>query len=265
MGVEVPPRPPGYRTLLRSRAAWRIPGSTGPPPYDRQVSDLPPRIGTLREKPLHASLKQWYALPGDRVECPVDGFVIDLVRGDLLIEIQTSGFSSMKQKVVSLLDTGYQVRIVHPIPVDRWIVKVDEDGTILSRRRSPRHGAPTDVFSELVSFPESMAHPGFEVEVVMTIEEQYRAHTPGRAWRRKGWTVLERRLVDVADTFRLTDIDDLTGLLPSGLPDEFTTADLAERLRRPKRTAQQIAYCLRILGAVTVVGKVGNTFRYQLR
>ncbi len=229
------------------------------------MSDVAPRIGTLREKPLHASLKDWYALPGDRVECPVEGFVIDLVRGDLLIEIQTSGFSSMKRKVLSLLDAGHRVRIVHPIPVDRWIVKVDNDGTILSRRRSPRHGAPTDVFSELVSFPGSMAHPGLEVEVLMTVEEQYRNHTPDRAWRRKGWTVLERRLVDVVDTFLLTDIDDLTELLPSGLPDEFTTADLAARLGRPQRTGQQIAYCLRTLGAVIVVGKVGNTVLYQLR
>lgn len=229
------------------------------------MSDVSPRIGTLREKPLHASLKEWYALPGDRFECPVDGFVIDLVRGDLLIEIQTSGFSSMKQKVVSLLDAGHQVRIVHPIPVDRWIVKVDDDGTILSRRRSPRHGAPTDVFSELVSFPGSMAHPGLEVEVLMTVEEQYRSHTPDRAWRRKGWTVLERRLVEVVETFLLAGPDDLVGLLPSGLPDEFTTTDLAGLLGRPKRTGQQVAYCLRTLGAVTAVGKVGNSILYRMR
>ncbi|MEX2133543.1 MAG: hypothetical protein WEB67_05325, partial [Acidimicrobiia bacterium] len=211
------------------------------------------------------SLKEWYAEPGDRVECPVDGYVIDLVRGDLLIEIQTSGFSSMKQKVLALLDAGHRVRIVHPIPVDRWIVKVDDDGTILGRRRSPRHGDRTDVFSELVSFPGSIAHPGLEVEVVMTIEEQYRSHTPDRAWRRKGWTVLERRLVDVVDTLLLTGTDDLIGLLPSGLPEEFTTADLAARLGRPKRTGQQMAYCLRTLGAVTVVGKTGNSVLYQLR
>lgn len=229
------------------------------------MSDVAPRIGTLREKPLHASLKEWYAEPGDRVECPVDGYVIDLVRGDLLIEIQTSGFSSMKQKVLALLDAGHRVRIVHPIPVDRWIVKVDDDGTILGRRRSPRHGDRTDVFSELVSFPGSIAHPGLEVEVVMTIEEQYRSHTPDRAWRRKGWTVLERRLVDVVDTLLLTGTDDLIGLLPSGLPEEFTTADLAARLGRPKRTGQQMAYCLRTLGAMTVVGKTGNSVLYQLR
>jgi hypothetical protein len=54
-------------------------------------------IGLLNEKPLHASLKQWYARPGDRFEVPVDGFVIDVVRDDLLIEIQTRNFSSLKR------------------------------------------------------------------------------------------------------------------------------------------------------------------------
>jgi hypothetical protein len=62
-----------------------------------------PHIGTLREKPLHASLKQWYARPGDRIEFPVGGFVIDLVREDLSIEVQTCGSSSMKHKATSLL------------------------------------------------------------------------------------------------------------------------------------------------------------------
>ena len=50
-------------------------------------------IGLLNEKPLHASLKQWYARPGDRFEVAVDGFVIDIVRDDLLIEIQTRNFA----------------------------------------------------------------------------------------------------------------------------------------------------------------------------
>jgi len=79
-------------------------------------------IGTLRERPLHASLKRWYARPGDRTEVAVAGYVIDLVRDDLLIEIQTRGFSGMRPKVVSLLDRGHRLRIVHPIAVDRWIV-----------------------------------------------------------------------------------------------------------------------------------------------
>ena len=94
-----------------------------------------PHVGTLREKPLHADLKRWYCHPGDTFEQPVDGFVVDVVRGDLLIEIQTRSFSSIKRKLTALLP-HHHVRMVHPIAVEQWIVKVDDTGEILSRRRA---------------------------------------------------------------------------------------------------------------------------------
>lgn len=229
------------------------------------VTDAPPHIGTLREKPLHASLKEWFALPGDKVECPVDGFVVDLVRDDLLIEVQTRGFSSMKQKLVVLLDSGHRVRIVHPIALTKWIVKVDADGTILSRRRSPKHGHAADVFAELVSFPELLIGSSLEISVVLTIEEEYRHHTPGRSWRRRGWSVFERRLVDVVDTVLLQNEEDLRRLMPDHLPRPFTTDDLATELGRTKRSAQQMAYCLRMTGVIETVGKRGNSVEYRVK
>ncbi len=100
----------------------------------------PPHVGTLREKPLHAALKRWYAEPGDGIEVAVDGFVVDLVRNGLLIEIQTRGFASLKRKLTQLLER-HSVRIVHPVAETRWIVRLGEEGEVLSRRRSPRRGS----------------------------------------------------------------------------------------------------------------------------
>ena len=227
------------------------------------VSDTAPHIGTLREKHLHAALKRWYARPGDRIEVPVDRFVIDLVRDDLLIEVQTRGFSSMRQKVTALLESGRRLRIVHPIALNRWIVKLDADGTVLSRRRSPRHGTPSDVFAELVSFPDLVGHPLLELHLLLTNEEECRRHTPGRAWRRKGWTVVERRLIDVVDTLMISDTEDLADLIPAGLPETFTTEDLAKALGGTRRAAQQMAYCLRSAEEIVAVGKISNTVQYR--
>jgi hypothetical protein len=229
-----------------------------------QVSGATPHIGTLREKPLHASLKQWCRQHGDRLEVPVDGFVIDLVRDDLLIEIQTGGFSSMKRKVTSLLENGHRMRIVYPVPIDKWIVKIDDDGTILPKRRSPKHGEVTDVFAELVSFPDLVVAGDLEIEVVLINEEEYRRRTPTRSWRRNGWSIDERRLVDVVDSILIGSTQDLAALLPDGLPDPFTTADLASGLKRTRRTAQQMAYCLRLAGVITATGKRGNAVEYAL-
>ena len=92
----------------------RLPGAGTRP---RRVGPMTaqPHVGTLGEKPLHAALKRWYAAPGDLVEHPVDGFVIDLVRGEQLIEIQTRSFSSMKRKATTLLDRDHAIHVVHPV------------------------------------------------------------------------------------------------------------------------------------------------------
>ena len=227
------------------------------------MADSAPHIGTLREKPLHAALKRWCAQPGDGVEVPVGGFVIDLVRDDLLIEIQTTGFSSMKRKLRSLLDQGFRVRVVYPIALRKWLVKVDDEGSVLDRRRSPKRGGITDVFTELVSIPHLITEPGFDVEVVLVEEEEIRRHTPGKSWRRGGWSIAERRLLEIEESIVLASAADLTSLLPEAIPDHFTTADLSHHLGKPRRVAQQMAYCLRVAGTIAEVARDGNAIVYE--
>lgn len=219
-------------------------------------------IGSLNEKPLHAALKDWYRRDGDRVESPVEGFVVDLVRGDLLVEIQTRGFSAMRRKLGRLLD-DHPIRLVHPVPSVKWIVKLDDDGAEASRRRSPKRGIPADVCGELVSFPGLLNHPHFSLEVLLTEEDEV-WRPDGRGWRRRGFVVEERRLVDVLDTVAVDSPAGLPALLPPGLPDPFGTADLARLLGRTRHAAQKVAYCLRESGAARAVGRDRQGYRYRL-
>jgi hypothetical protein len=222
-------------------------------------------IGVLNEKPMHAALKQWYAQPGDVFEAPVDGFVIDIVRGDLLIEIQTGNFSALKGKLSSLV-ANHPVRLVHPIPHEKWILKLDPepDGNRKAKRRkSPKRGGVQDVFNELVSFPEMLAKPNFSLEVLLIQEEEVRRYDGRRAWRRRGWVTEERRLLEVLSQHRLETLEDVWALVPGDLPDEFTTSDLASAMRKPRPLAQKAAYCLRKMGMITQVGKRGRSMLYS--
>jgi len=219
-------------------------------------------IGSLNEKPLHAALKDWYRRDGDLVEAPVAGFVVDLVRGGLLIEIQTGGFASMRRKLARLLEE-HEVRLVHPVAAVKWIVKLDAHGRAVSRRRSPKRGLPADVCAELVSFPGLLGHPGFVLEVLL-VEEDEVWRPDARGWRRGGFVIEERRLVDVLDSAELHSPADLVALLPPGLPDPFTTEDLAERLGRTRHAAQEVAYCLRESGAVRAAGRDRRGYLYRV-
>ena len=216
-------------------------------------------IGSLNEAPLHADLKEWYRRPGDRVEAPLGGFVADLLRGDELIEIQTRSFSSMAKKLDHLLD-HHRLRLVHPVGVETWIVTMRGDRQT-SRRKSPRRGIAADVCVELVSFPALLSHPNFVLEVALVQQEEVRVATRRT---RRGWTVLERRLVSVLDTVELAEPADLLKLVPGELPDPFGTADLARALGRPRALAQKVAYCLRRSGAVRVEGRDRSGIRYRL-
>lgn len=218
-------------------------------------------IGTLNEKPLHAALKAWYAEPGDRVEVPVGSYMIDLVRGDLLIEIQTRGFSAMKRKLADLLD-DHPLRIVYPVACEKWIIRIAPDGAIIGRRKSPRRGTVRDVVRELVSFPALLDHPHLSLHVLLIREDELRQRDDRRGWRRHGWVVEERRLIEVVGGQRFDSAHDLLALLPDDLPDPFTTADIAVRAGQSRRHAQQFAYCLREAGVIVSVNRRGNTYFY---
>jgi hypothetical protein len=220
-------------------------------------------FSTLNEKPLHAALKAWYAQPGDQFEVRVAAFIIDIVRGDLLIEIQTSSFASIKRKS-AVLAAQQPVRLVYPIARDKWIVKLAEDGQRhSSRRRSPRHGMVEDLFAELVSFPRLLAHPNFSLDVLLIQEEEVRRYDATRRWRRRGWITHERRMLQVVDRHLFQTTADVARLLPTSLADPFTTSDLKAALSRPRRLAQQMAYCLREMGVIKVVGKRSNALLYS--
>jgi hypothetical protein len=222
-----------------------------------------PGIGQLNEQPLHAALKAWYARPGDRQEATVDGYVIDVVRGDLLVEIQTGNFAGIKTKVKALV-ARHPLRLVYPIARERWIVKLPRDGRgAPSRRKSPKRGRVEELFRELVSFPELLAEPNFALEVLFVREEEVRRYDGRRRWRRRGWVTQERRLLDVLERRRFERPADLEPLLAAEMPAPFTTRDLAQSLGQPRWLAQKMAYCLRKAGVIAATGRRGRSVLYE--
>jgi hypothetical protein len=214
-------------------------------------------IGRLREGPLHRELKRRLAAPGDEFEVRVDGYVIDLVRADgELVEIQTGGFSPLRTKLDALLDR-HRVRIVHPVPAQRRILRVDEDGTLLSVRPSPKRLGTATIFAGLVSFPTLLSHPHLTVEVLLCREDHVRAPSPVRG-RRFLRDPGERRLVEVLERHELTGPHDAARLLPPGLDAPFTTRELAKAMRVPLPLAQKAAACLRALEILEPAGTRGR-------
>jgi hypothetical protein len=222
-----------------------------------------PGIGLLNEKPLHASLKEWYAQPGDRFEVAVDGFVIDIVRDDLLLEIQTANIASIKSKLIHLV-RAHRIRLIYPIAEEKWIIKLAKDNSgEVTRRKSHKRGRVEDLFWEMVSFPQLLANKNFSLEVLLIREEEVWWYEGKRKWRRRGWVIEDRRLLEVTDQRLFEEPADWRALVPENLGGSFTTRELAEAIGIRRQLAQKMAYCLRKVAVVGLIGRQGraNLFR----
>ena len=98
--------------------------------------------------------------------------------------------------------------------------------------------------------------------MLLVQEEEVRHYDGKRGWRRRGWVTDERRLLQVVESRIFETPADLAALIPTSLPEPFTTAELAAAVGRPRWLAQKMAYCLREMGTVSPVGKRGNAILY---
>ena len=221
-----------------------------------------PHIGTLNEGSLHAALKDLYAEPGDRFEVPLDRFVIDIARSDhdgqLLIEIQTGSFGAMGRKLDHLL-SDHRILLVHPIAAASYLVRGDA-----KPRRSPKRGSVHDLFGQLVSIPTLLDHPNLTLDIVLVNVDKVQEHDPRARRGRGGYRTVDRRLREVVETRRFSKAQDLLQFVPDGLPEPFTTADIASLGGVPRPVAQQIAYCMKALDFFVELDRTRAGIRYRL-
>ncbi|MEM7322743.1 MAG: hypothetical protein AAF531_06635 [Actinomycetota bacterium] len=192
------------------------------------------------------------------MEVELDGFVIDIRRGDLLIEVQTGSFGAMGRKLDRLL-TDYRIRLVHPIPTATYLQRPKA-----KPRRSPRKGSIHTVLDELVSIPTLLDHPNLTLEVWLVTVDKFQEHDPTARRGRGGWRTVDRRLREVESRHLFTTTDDLVALMPADLPDRFTTADIADAGSIGRDAAQKLAYCLRALERIEVTdrSRAGYVYRW---
>lgn len=128
-----------------------------------KVITLRPRerhgIGMQSEKTLHAVLKNYIDPDEDHQEIPIDRYIADIFVRDHIIEIQTANMNAMRAKLACFLPQ-YPVRVVYPIPAEKWIIWVDpETGELLNKNRSPLRGSFFHAFRELYKIRPYLRDP----------------------------------------------------------------------------------------------------------
>lgn len=192
------------------------------------------------------------------------GYQIDVVKSDVLVEIQTRHFYSIKTKLIDLLK-NHSVHLVHPIPRVKWIELIHPvSGQRVSFRKSPRRGRLEHIFLELVRVPQLINSNRLTIEVLITEELEIRRADGLGSWRRKGISIIDRKLMCVLESYIFRNKADYLALVPLEVGDEFTARQLAEHLQIPLPLAYKMTYCLRKMGALTISGKNGKASLYQI-
>ena len=195
-------------------------------------------FSTLNESNLHNSLKILYQeIYEGQTEVEQDGHIYDIVtKNGNIIEIQTKNLAKLLPKILDTIQKGHNVKLVHPIPVTTRIELKDENGKIISRRKSPKKGCIYDIFRELTGIYPLITNPHFSLEVleIEMTEERVKTSNPvqsknGRRRFRRDWLKTGKRLDSIINTRRFSKAEDYLALLPP-LPENFCAKDLKNEM-----------------------------------
>lgn len=220
-------------------------------------------IGTLNEFSLHAEIIQHLAQPGDQLEAQLEGYFIDILRGDQIIEVQTRNLSKLLPKAHTMAKT-HTVEVIYPIQQYKSITRISAEGEIVSKRKSPKNGRLVDVFDELVNAPDLFTPENISLKILLIEGEEIWLDDGKGSWRRKGWSISERRLTGIRGERVFSYPSELLELLPRSLPSPFTNAQLAKLLKIRSRLAGKITYTLRKLDLLNIVDRQGNAYLFEV-
>lgn len=219
-------------------------------------------IGELNQSDLHEQLKQAYRGPDGETEVTVDGYVVDVRLPHELVEIQTGRLGKLRAKLEKLA-RRHRIRLVHPVYATKVIARVDRHANVLSRRRSPKKGRLEDAFEEIDDIAGVLAHPNVTLEIPLVDVTEYRRDDGRGSWRRRGVSIVGRRLDRIVSRREFRTPADYGAVLPGSLGRELTNADVSELTGLHPVTAQSITRALRKIGALSVAGKRGRWLLYR--
>ena len=221
-------------------------------------------IGTLGEKTVHSTLKQYLSKDLACQEIKIGSYYADVCVDGHIFEIQTRQFNKLRAKLDFFLKE-HPVTVVYPVTNFNYLRWVTPDtGEITAPKKSTRKGNPMQVFAELYRIRPFLSHPGFSLKIVVMDMEEYRMLDGYGKDKKKRATKCDKFPLSLVAEYDIETPQDYMLLLPAELPDIFTAKDFAKLAKIPVGLAQTTLLLLSELGIVLRTGKQGNAYLYEL-
>ena len=224
-------------------------------------------IGTLAEKSVHSVLKFYYA-PDERYhEVSVGSHVADACVDGEIYEIQTRQFYRLNGKLEEFMNTfGMDVTIVYPVSVVNTIFWIDpETGEVSRSRESHTPKRIYRIFRELYGIREHLDNPRLHLAIAALKTEDYRLLGGYGSEKKKRATKTDKVPVEFIEEYCYEEIKEAAGLLPVGLPAEFTAKDFARATALGANDASVGLLLLTRLGSISRRKGEGRTYLYTAR
>lgn len=220
-------------------------------------------IGTLAEKTIHAVLKNYYVPDAAHHEQKLAGFVADAYTGKEIFEIQTRNFNTLRRKLEAFLPLC-DVNIVYPVAHTKYLRYIDPlSGEVTPPRKSPKCGSPYAVFPELYRIKAYLPDEHLHIRIALIDVEEYRFLDGWSANKRKGASKNDSLPLGLYDEVAIDSVSDYARLIPSALPEQFTTKDFKKAAHVSQSLAAVALNILHYVGAAERIGKQGNMYIYQ--
>ena len=223
-------------------------------------------IGVQKERLLHAFLKYYLEPDAAFHEQPAAGFIADARRDGAIIEVQTRDLYRLKRKLEAFLAQPeiMQVNVIFPIATTKWLVWVEEDGSCRPRRKSPKPGTPLQILPELYGLRTLLQNEKLTFTAAMLQLEEYRHLNGWSRDKKRGSHRMERVPLALDAMVALNVAADYQGMLPSGLPAQFTVQELGKLCRMQQKAAWRSLHVLTVVGVVQKCGKRGRADLYEV-
>ena len=221
-------------------------------------------IGTLGEKTVHSTLKQYLSRDLSSQEIKIGSYYADAFVDGHIFEIQTRQFNKLRNKLEFFLQK-HPVTVVYPVTnynYLRWVTP--NTGEITAPKKSTRRGNPLAVFAELYRIRPFLSHPNFSLKIVLMDMEEYRLLDGYGKDKKNRATKCDKFPLSLVAEYDIETPLDYMMLLPAELPDRFTTKEFAKLAKIPLALSQTTLLLLHELGLVLRTDKKGNSYIYEL-
>lgn len=221
-------------------------------------------INTYNETDLHKTLKEKFCPPDGQTEVPLLGSICDILCKDgTIIEIQTSKLTALRLKLEKFLKEHY-VEIIYPIIVQATICKIDKDGNIESRRKSPKKGVFFQVFRELAGLYHLFETKKLKLKILYITAEVIKSKDFSitgikRKNKHNRAGIINKRLVDIIKIEEYNSLKSICKQVLDRLPNQFTNSDV--RQLGAGKYSSYTTWFLRKTNFIVCIGKNG---RYNL-